>query len=394
MKPGRREDREAPIGGVIEVPPGVAAAERRAAPATAELSIIIPTLNERDNIAPLVERIAEALDGVTWEAIFVDDDSRDGTVEAVRAIARRDPRIRCLHRLGRRGLSSACIEGALAGVAPFIAVMDADLQHDETLLPLMLQALRESSLDIVVGSRYAEGGGVGDWSRRRAGVSRFATRLSRLVLKADIADPMSGFSMVRRDSFEAAMRQLSAVGFKILLDLFASSPRPLRCRELPYRFRPRRHGESKLDTLAAWEYLMLIADKLIGHIVPVRFALFAAVGGIGLFVHLAVLYLGLRFAALDFTVAQSIATIVAMIGNFTLNNLFTYRDRRLAGFAFLRGLLTFALVCGLGAVANVGVASVLFGNRQAWWVAGVAGAIVGSVWNYAVTSVVTWRKAP
>ncbi|HZS84675.1 MAG TPA: glycosyltransferase family 2 protein [Stellaceae bacterium] len=382
---------EPPRGIRLDLPasPAAPASSRRAA---AELCVVIPTLNERDNIGPMIERLDAALAGIEWEAIFVDDDSDDGTAERIRAAAAADRRIRGIQRIGRRGLSSACIEGALASAAPFIAVIDADLQHDETLLPTMLAALKAEPLDVVVGSRYAAGGGIEAWSGGRAEVSRVATRLSRLVLKADIADPMSGFFMIRRDAFDGAVRRLSAVGFKILLDLFASSPRPLRFKELPYRFRPRAHGTSKLDTLVAWEYLMLIADKLIGHIVPVRFALFAAVGGVGLLVHLATLWSGLRLAGLDFTAAQAVATVVAMIGNFALNNVFTYRDRRLRGLAFLRGLLTFSAVCGLGAIANVGVASVLFGNRRAWWVAGIAGAVVGSVWNYAVTSVVTWQK--
>jgi dolichol-phosphate mannosyltransferase len=377
----------------IAVPLPDAAAAAPPSPAAAiELSIIIPTLNERGNVQPMIERLGRALAGIGWEAIFVDDDSTDGTREEVRRLAATDRRIRLLHRIGRRGLASACIEGALATTAPFMAVIDADLQHDETLLLRMLATLRAEPLDLVVGSRYVEGGGIGEWSEGRAGASRLATRLSRLICKADIADPMSGFFMIRRDAFEAAVRRLSAVGFKILLDLFASAPAPLRFKELPYRFGQRQHGSSKLDTLVAWEYLMLIADKLIGHMVPVRFVLFAAVGGIGLFVHLAALWLGLRFAGFEFTLAQSVATATAMVGNFTLNNLFTYADRRLRGFAFLRGLVTFSLVCGLGAVANVGVARVIFGQQESWWIAGVAGAIVGSVWNYAVTSVVTWQK--
>ncbi|MBV9523117.1 MAG: glycosyltransferase family 2 protein [Alphaproteobacteria bacterium] len=359
---------------------------------TAELSIIVPTLNERDNVQPMVERLDQALAGIDWEAIFVDDDSSDGTIERIRAMARSDHRIRGIHRIGRRGLSSACIEGVLASSAPIIAVIDADLQHDETLLPAMLECLRSEPLDIVVGSRYAAGGAIGDLGRRRSEFSRLATRLSRLVLRAEIADPMSGFFMMRRDAFEAAARRLSAVGFKILLDLFASSPVPLRFKELPYRFRRREHGVSKLDTLVAWEYLMLIADKLVGHIVPVRFALFAAVGFVGLFVHLAILGSEL-YAGLPFPVAQLLATVVAMLGNFALNNVFTYRDRRLRGWGFVRGLATFSLVCGLGTVANVGVASVLFNGRRSWWIAGVAGALIGSVWNYAVTSIVTWHKA-
>jgi len=356
-----------------------------------ELAVVLPTFNERDNVEPLIARLEEVLAGTEWEAIFVDDDSRDGTAEHVRAIARRKPYIRCVQRLGRRGLSTACIEGVLASSAPFLAVMDADLQHDETLLPRMLEMLKSSALDIVIGSRYAAGGGVGAWDPSRARISDLATRLSRLVVKAELSDPMSGFFMIRRPVFEAALRDLSGQGFKILIDLFASSPRPLVFAELPYQFRLRRHGESKLDTLVAWEYLQLLLDKLIGHLVPVRFALFAMIGGLGLVVHLAVLGLVLKFLGVDFTLAQSVATVTAMTSNFLLNNWFTYRDRRLRGWRLLRGLVSFYVVCSVGAIGNVGIAAYVFHADQAWWLAGIAGAIVGSVWNYATSAVFTWR---
>jgi dolichol-phosphate mannosyltransferase len=357
-----------------------------------ELTLVVPTFNERDNIAPLVELVAATLAGVDWEAIFVDDDSGDGTAAVVRAFAQRDPRVRCLQRIGRRGLSSACIEGALASASPYVAVMDADLQHDERLLPRMLETLKREPVDLVIGSRYIAGGSVGDWNRGRAEISALATRLSRIVCKTEIADPMSGFFMFRRDVFEGAVRNLSGQGFKILLDLLASSPAPVRVKELPFEFRPRRFGTSKLDTLVVWEFGMLIADKLIGHLVPVRFALFAFIGTFGLAVHLTVLGAALSVPSLDFTKAQTIATVVAMTSNFFLNNFFTYRDQRLSGWKLLRGLLSFYLICSVGAVGNVGIAAYVFAGNQVWWIAGIAGAIVGSVWNYAVSSVFTWRR--
>jgi dolichol-phosphate mannosyltransferase len=373
----------------ITVP--LAAGQTRRLVGPVELTVVLPTFNERDNVEPLVERLEAVLAGIEWEAIFVDDDSQDGTAEHVRAIGRHKPYIRCLQRLGRRGLSTACIEGVLASSAPFIAVMDADLQHDESLLPRMLAALKREALDIVIGSRYVEGGGLGDWDQSRARISDLATRLSRLVVKADLRDPMSGFFMMRRPAFEAAVRDLSGQGFKILIDLFASSPRPLAFKELPYQFRLRQHGESKLDTLVAWEYLQLLLDKLIGHVVPVRFALFAMIGGLGLFVHLAVLGVVLKAFGVDFTLAQSVATVTAMTSNFFLNNWFTYRDRRLHGWRLLRGLLSFYVVCSVGAFGNVGIAAYVFHADQSWWLAGIAGAIVGSVWNYATSAVFTWR---
>jgi dolichol-phosphate mannosyltransferase len=271
--------------------------------------------------------------------------------------------------------------------------MDADLQHDEALLPRMLDILRKENVDLVIGSRYAAGGGLGDWAGSRAWISRLGTKLARLICKQDISDPLSGFFMCRRDVFEGAVRRMSGQGFKILLDLLASSSRPLRVYELPFEFRTRRHGESKLDTLVVWEYFALLADKLLGHVLPIRFALFALIGAVGLAVHMSILWGGLHFAALKFGVAQSLATLVAMTSNFFLNNILTYRDQRLRGWRTLRGLFTFYAVCAIGAIANVGVASYLFSANQTWWVAGLLGMIVGAVWNYATSSIFTWRAA-
>lgn len=356
------------------------------------LSVIVPTLNERDNIEPFLQQLADALPLVSWEVIFVDDDSRDGTADHVRAIARRDTRVRCLQRIERRGLATACIEGILASAAPYVAIMDADLQHDEQLLPRMLALLDSGAAELVIGSRYVAGGGVGDWERGRARISRFATRLAGIICKTEIADPMSGFFMCRREVFERAFRRMSGHGFKILLDLLASSPVPVRVVELPYVFRRRQYGESKLDALVAFEYAMLLADKLVGRVIPIRFLLFASVGGLGLAVNLAVLWGCLKLVGLGFPLAQAVATLVAMTSNFFLNNQFTYRDRRLRGIPLVRGLLVFYLICGLGAAANVGVASWVFSEKRVWWLAGVAGAVIGVVWNFAMTSAFTWKR--
>jgi dolichol-phosphate mannosyltransferase len=358
----------------------------------AELCVIVPTFNERDNVQELVNRLDFCLRDVSWEVTFVDDDSPDGTASLVRTLGVKDSRVRCLQRLGRRGLSSACIEGMLATTAPFLAVMDADLQHDEKLLVPMLQVLKEGAADIIVASRYVDGGSVGQWNEMRAGWSRFAAFLSKLVLKTDLKDPMSGFFMVHRRSFEAAMRQLSGVGFKILLDLLASSQEALRVKELPYQFRTRHSGQSKLDSAVAWDYLMLLLDKRLAHLVPVRFVAFSLVGGSGVFVHLLVLLLTFKGFHLGFIPSQSIATFAAMSSNFTLNNLVTYRDMRLRGWRWIRGWIGFVIVCSVGALANVGTAAYLFGAQNYWVVSAVAGILVGLVWNYAVNSVFTWRR--
>jgi dolichol-phosphate mannosyltransferase len=279
----------------------------------------------------------------------------------------------------------------LASSAPYLAVIDGDLQHDETQLPKMLSLLKGEDADIVVGTRYAAGAGLGDWDPSRASISRFATRLSRLVLKADLSDPMSGFFMLRREAMEQSVRNLSGIGFKILVDLFASSPRPLRFREVPYEFRARKAGESKLDTQAVWHYVMLLLDKLIGHVIPVRFVAFSLVGGFGVLVHLAVQAVLLKQVGTSFLYSQAIAAFVAMTSNFTLNNLLTYRDMRLRGWKWLRGWVSFTLGCSVGALANVGVASYLFSMDNKWLLAALAGILVGTVWNYAVTMLYTWN---
>lgn len=359
-----------------------------------ELSIIVPTFNEAANVHELLGRLRKVLGEGGWEIVFVDDDSPDGTAALVRSLAKIDSRVRILQRVGRRGLSSACIEGMLASAAPFIAVMDADLQHDETILPAMLKLLRTNSADIVVGTRYAQGGSTGDWEQRRAGMSRLATLVSRLVTRPNVSDPMSGFFMLRREVLDASVRRLSAIGFKILLDVLASAPRTLRVAEVPYTFRERIAGESKLDELVMWEYGMLLADKTIGRFVPVRFLSFALVGGLGVFVHMAVLTALLKGLGIDFTIAQSGATAMAMVFNFAINNILTYRDMRLTGWAWWRGLATFMAACSVGALANVGIATYLFESRTAWFLAALAGVLVGAVWNYAITQLYTWgRKA-
>jgi dolichol-phosphate mannosyltransferase len=363
-------------------------------PSTAELAVVIPVLNECDNVALMVERLTRALAGIRWEAIFVDDDSPDGTADVVRALARLQSNIRCVQRLARRGLASACIEGILSSAAPYVAVMDGDLQHDEALLPQMLAKIKAERLDVVVASRYIEAGSVGEWQHSRIVISDVAGRLGRLVVKAHLTDPMSGYFMVERNAFTAAMRSLSGQGFKILLDLFASSPQPLKFAEVPLTFRQRLYGDSKLDTMVAWEYLMLVLQKLVGPAVPVRFLLFSMIGGLGVGTHLLTLWFGTHMLSIAFPIAQAVATVVAMTGNFLLNNLFTYRDRRLRGRRLITGLISFYAVCGAGGAANVGVASYVMGGHHSWWLAGLAGAAVSAVWNYAMSSIFTWSPRP
>src|SRR5258708_2613236 len=359
---------------------------------TRQLSVIVPTFNELDNVTTLFRRLEAALLGVNWEVIFVDDNSPDGTWDLVRSLARQDSRVRCVRRIGRRGLSGACIEGILASSAPCAAVIDADLQHDETQLPKMVALLQGGEFDLVVGSRYIAGGSADSFDKQRAGASMLATEVAKRVLRVKIADPMSGFFMIRRDRFEQLAPQLSTQGFKILLDIVATARGDLRIKEIPFTFGSRLHGESKLDSMVALDFLGLVLAKLTHDVVSLRFLLFAMVGSTGLFVHLAALFVALELFDVPFPQAQALSAFLAMTSNFILNNFLTYRDQRPKGFAILRGLLLFYLVCSVGLVANVGVAFSVYDQEPIWWLAGAAGALMGVVWNYAMSGLFVCRK--
>jgi dolichol-phosphate mannosyltransferase len=359
---------------------------------TPVLSVIVPCFNERPNVAPMIAKLDAALAGIAWEVIYVDDNSPDGTAREVRRIARQDPRVRCISRIGRRGLASAVIEGALSSSADYVAVIDGDLQHDETRLPVMLAALRGGDCDLAIASRHVAGGdNAGLSSRFRHVLSDGGIRLAQMFLPVRLTDPMSGFFMLPRPLFEELARNLNGQGFKILLDLVLSSAKPLRVREIPARFRERAAGESKMDALVMIQFAGLLLDKLCGGLLPLRFFSFALVGALGVLVHLVALG-GLRGATgLGFETEQAVATVVAMVFNFQLNNAITYRDHRLKGGRLWRGLFLFMVVCGFGAIANVGIAKVLYDEHETWTVAGGIGAMIGVVWNYAVSATLVWR---
>jgi dolichol-phosphate mannosyltransferase len=357
-----------------------------------ELSIVVPTFNECENVPHLVETVKAALPGVAWELIIVDDNSPDGTSDIAKRIAAEDSRIRCIRRIGRRGLAGACLEGILASQAQFVAVMDGDLQHDERLLLPMLQLLRGDSANLVVATRYRDGGSAAGLSSPRAFGSRLATRLAHQLLKLELSDPMSGFFMLRRELVEKIAPHLSTQGFKILLDIAVTGGDSLRISEIPYTFRARMHGESKLDAGVALEYLGLLLAKATNDRVSLRFTLFCLVGAIGIGVHFLTLSVGYDLFGLSFVWAQTIAMMVAIASNFTINNALTYRDRRLGGVKFLGGLLRFYLVSLAGLVSNIGVSDWLFVSSQKWWVAGLAGAVIGVVWNYVVASQFVWHS--
>lgn len=356
-----------------------------------ELAVIAPTYNERENLAPLLEALARVLGGIDYEVVIVDDDSPDGTAELARELAQNDPRVRVIHRIHRRGLASAVVEGMMASSAPYLAVMDADLQHDETVLPSMFEQLRREDLDLVVGTRHTEGGSMGTFPALRVRLSDMGKWLSHLICRTELSDPMSGFFVVRRSVLSETVHRLSAVGFKILLDLVASSPRPLRIAEVGYTFRERLHGRSKLDIVVSLEYLELLFDKLFGDWIPVRYTLFGMVGAIGVGIQVLLVYVLSAWANLTFDQAQAAASWAVIFLNFYLNNQLAFRQNRLRGWRSLSGLAIFVVGCSIGLVANLRVAHLLWSMGVFWPMASLAGILIGSVWNYGVSCVFVWQ---
>lgn len=356
-----------------------------------EIAIILPTFNEHHNLPVLIERISHVLQGEDWEILVVDDNSSDGTSAVARRLGEQDRRVRCVRRIGRRGLAGACIEGMLASQARYVAVMDADLQHDATVLAAMLAKLRGGDVDLVVASRYCDGALQSGLSASRARASRWSVALAHRFLKVELTDPMSGFFAVRRDLIDEMAPLLSTQGFKILLDIAATAHGRLRIVELPYVFAARMHGESKLDARVVLDFGQLLLAKLTDDAVSFRFVLFCLVGLSGVGIHMAALAMLHVLTINNFSIEQTIATVIAIAWNFVFNNTFTYRDQQLSGLPFVKGLLEFELICAVGAVSNVGIANLIYGHDGTWWLAGLGGAVMGAVWNYAVSAAFVWR---
>jgi dolichol-phosphate mannosyltransferase len=356
-----------------------------------ELTVVAPTFNERVNVEVLFAGLDRALSGIDFELIVVDDDSPDGTAEAARTLARADRRVRVLQRIGRKGLASAVVEGFMASSSPYLAVIDADMQHDESVLPRMLAELKAGNLDLVIGSRNAAQGSMGKFPSERVALSNLGKRLSRLVCHVEVSDPMSGFFVLTRSFLEEVVHSLSLAGFKILIDILASSPRPVRIAETGYTFRPRVHGRSKLDVLVGLEYLRLLADKLVGGWIPVNYVLYSLMGTIGAIGQMACVFTLLHVFHFAFWNAQATSSVLVIVVNFLLNNSITFRSHKLEGWHLIAGLALYSVSCGVGLVTNVRIADLLRSGHVPWYAASFVGLLIGSVWNYWVTSVFVWR---
>ncbi len=361
------------------------------------LSLILPTYNEAQNLPELLPKVHAVLGGLPHEIIVVDDDSPDGTWKVAQELGKTMEDLHVIRRVGRRGLSSAVIEGFLAAKGDVFAVMDADGQHDMALLTQLTNAIT-SGADIAIGSRYVEGGSVGQWDERRFFLSRLATRMALGVCRVKVKDPMSGFFAIRRETFEAALPHLNPKGFKILLDLLVHVPADAKAMELPFTFATRMHGESKLSRRVQLEFLEYLYDVTVGKYIPLTFVKYCMVGALGVIVNL------ISYTALDriisgveaptlfgFSLAVLGAIEISIFFNFCLNNWWTFAHTKLRGVAAVLGFLKYNVACGFGALANVAVSGFLYSRGFGELESVILGACAGMVWNYTMSRMFTWR---
>ncbi len=361
------------------------------------LSLILPTFNEAKNLPELLPKLEETLAGIVHEIIIVDDDSPDRTWEVAHEISEQREDVHVIRRVGRRGLSSAVVEGFLAAKGDVLAVMDADGQHDLTVLPTLYNTVK-SGANITIGSRYVSGGSVGEWDERRHLLSRIATGLAVRLCKVNVRDPMSGFFALDRETFESTLPRLNPKGFKILLDFLVHVPKGTTAAEVPFTFGKRLHGKSKLSAAVQIAFLEYLYDVTFGRFIPLTFIKYCIVGSLGVIVHV-VMY---ELVSLSFREAEALSLFgfslsvlaaieTAIIFNFLLNNVWTFAHVKLRGLPALFGFVKFNLACAIGALANLATAAFLFTHGSAELLSVIAGALVGTCWNYTVNRLMTWR---
>ncbi len=364
------------------------------------LSVVLPTYNEAENIPVLIPKLRDVLRDIPHEIIIVDDNSPDETWRIGLEVSKDMDDVHVIRRVDKRGLSSAVIDGFLSAKGDVLAVMDADGQHDMNLLPELYKAVRENK-GFAVGSRYIEGGSVGEWDERRQLISRVATKMALALCKVKVKDPMSGFFALDRAVFEGALEKLNPKGFKILLDLLVHAPKGTQAVELPFTFSTRIHGESKLSWKVQLDFLEYLYDVTIGRFIPLTFVKFCIVGTLGVGVHMTA-YLGyakligggeeLNVAGFRFSLAVIGATETAILFNFLLNNAWTFANQKLKGLGAAKGFVKYNAACVIGAIAIWAVSTFLFSRGWTELLAVFIGALTGVLWNYSMNRMITWKK--
>jgi dolichol-phosphate mannosyltransferase len=359
---------------------------------TLDLSIVICTLDEADAIGLVLGELDTTLAGLAAEVIVVDDSLDDATALAVRAFTPAHVSLRLIRREGARGLASAAAEGWAASQGRILGLMDGDGQHDPEVLPHLMAHLTDGDADIAVASRYMAGACTGLSGYRHA-LSASGTALAKGLTGVATTDPMAGLFLFRRTWWNAARDRLNPMGYKILLDLALSGDRAPRIVEVPTALRRRLGGRSKLDARVLADLAAHLIEKSTGGMIPAKFVLFGAVGASGVAVDLGVLAIATHQGA-AFWMAQVMAVLAAMTSNFFFNNFLTFRERRLSGLAWWRGLAAFYAACGAGALLNQAIAMGAYDLGLAGPASALVGAVASAAWNYTSASKISWGADP
>ncbi len=360
------------------------------------LSVILPTFNERKNILTLLDELLRLSDSYEIELIVVDDSSTDGTSSSVRELAKKDRRIRLINRLGRAGLSSAIKEGCLCATGEVLAIMDTDGQHEVRSIENGLEKLIEDKLDFVAGSRFLEKSNIKGLSDARRGGSNVANSLARFSLPkryTHLTDFMSGCMLLDRQSCISFIEKIDVNGFKFFYELLAVSKGKLKGEEIELIFQPRQYGSSKLDIAIVWDFLVSLVHTCLQRSIPRKAISFGFVGSTGVFVQFFVVYFLIWFIGIDFEKALPFAVVIAASSNFLINNALTFRSNRLKDRALMIGLFKFLLVSSLPIFANVGLTTTFFNYISPnILLSQFAGIIVVYIWNYAASSRLVWNN--
>jgi len=353
--------------------------------AATRVSVIVPTYNERENLAELVDRIGKALSGRDYEVIIVDDNSPDGTWRLAEKLSQKYP-IRVIRRTRERGLSSAVIRGFKEANGDVFVVMDADLQHPPEVIPKLLKAI-ESGADVAIASRYIEGGGVKNWYWYRKLISKAAIMISRVALPRirNIKDPMSGFFAVRKEVVDGI--ELNPIGFKILLEILIKG-KYSKVMEVPFVFGLRKAGKSKLSGKTMINYVkhVLRLMKWSGELD--RLVKFSIVGTSGILVNEGILYGLVRFFGWNKILANIPATELAILNNFLWNDLWTFKDLRKK--PLLKRLFSFHVAALLGAGVQLAVYTLLLYIGIYYLIANLVGIGLSFVVRFLFNREVTW----
>ena len=359
------------------------------------ISIILPTLNEVDNISSIIKKIINLSGNFLIEIIVVDDASTDGTTSLVKKLSQEDNRIRLINRYGRNGLSSAIKEGTLSASGDVIAVMDTDGQHQVESLYEAIEVLLVTDKDLIIGSRFLNSSLISGLSDKRKKGSLVANSLAKFSLSREyskLTDIMSGFIVFKSQTVLKLVERIDVNGFKFLYELLSVSKGTLDCNEIPLNFMPRKFGESKLDIAIVWDFLVSLIHSLSKRLIPRKAISFAFVGITGVLVQFIISYSFMWLLGFSFQNVLPIAVISAATSNYLVNNWLTFRVNRLRNKALFVGLLKFLLVSSLPIIANVGLASSFYKLISPnTFFSQLAGIIVVFIWNYAASSKLVWK---